>query len=369
MIEFVSLSLYTPIFNYLIFVLICIVAFQGNSGVLLKRSTAQFSAVWGGILVSLLIVYMGLRPISGIYFGDTANYARSFWHLQSDISQLDITTDGEWVFSSLMAVFALYSDVHYFFLCCAFIYIGALWWAMKRVFGNYYYVPLLVAMSMFTFWSYGVNGIRNGMASSLIILAMSYRKKIPIMILLCVIALGIHKSLMITVTAGALAWFIKDPKIYLKGWLLSIIVSLMTGNLVANIMISIGLGGDDRLSGYMNASDEYASSFSGTGFRFDFLLYSALPVLVGYFFILKRNYTDSFYIWIFNIYLVTNAVWIMVIRAAFSNRFAQISWFIMPLVLIYPFFKKRFWKDQNQKTGIAVLVFYLFTFYSNIIKG
>ncbi|MGL5894200.1 MAG: EpsG family protein, partial [Bacteroidales bacterium] len=67
----------------------------------------------------------------------------------------------------------------------------------------------------------------------------------------------------------------------------------------------------------------------------------------------------------------TNGFWILVIRASFSNRFAQISWFIMPLVLIYPFYKHLFWseREQSKKIWMSLIIFYLFTFYLNIIKG
>lgn len=50
-----------------------------------------------------------------------------------------------------MGWFAKYSDIHTFFLLCAFIYVGSLWIAMQRIFKSYYYIPLLVIFSMFTF--------------------------------------------------------------------------------------------------------------------------------------------------------------------------------------------------------------------------
>jgi hypothetical protein len=93
-----------------------------------------------------------------------------------------------------------------------------------------------------------------------------------------------------------------------------------------------------------------------------------VPVLVGSYFIFKREYTDRFYVWLFNIYLITNSFWIMVIRASYSNRFVQISWFIMPLVLIYPFFMKKFWNDQHSRTGSAVVAYYLYTFFTIYIQ-
>ena len=66
------------------------------------------------------------------------------------------------------------------------------------------------------------------------------------------------------------------------------------------------------------------------GFRWDFLLYSAMAVVVGWYFVFKQNFEDEYYHWIYNTFLATNAIWVLVIRASYSNRLAQISWFIMP---------------------------------------
>ena len=103
-------------------------------------------------------------------------------------------------------------------------------------------------------------------------------------------------------------------------------------------------------------------------FRWDFLAYSAMGVIVGYYFIFRRNFKDEYYHWIYNTFLATNAFWVLIIRAAYSNRFAQISWFIMPIVLIYPFLKQRFWTNHEKVLGYAILLFYAFTFYSNILN-
>ena len=55
------------------------------------------------------------------------------------------------------------------------------------------------------------------------------------------------------------------------------------------------------------------------------------------------------------VYLLSNAFWIMVIRASFSNRFAYLSWFIYPLVLAYGVIRLHIWKDQDRKAAIILL--------------
>ncbi|MBK5721492.1 EpsG family protein [Dysgonomonas sp. Marseille-P4677] len=361
MTDSIPIYLYTDYFNYLVFALIVVAVFESFSGRLFKPETRAVNTIIGYVVITGVILYMGLRPISFV-FGDTVNYAQSFYRLQMDIVPFQIFKDGEWVFNTIMYWFAKYSDIHMFFLFCATIYVGGLWWAFKRIFREDYLIPFIVVMGMFTFWSYGVNGIRNGMAASIIILALSFRKNITIMVILSVLGLGIHKSLYLLLVAAGIAFFFKDSRVYLHIWLGCILVSLVAGNLVADLLASSNLIGDDRFASYISGNNT-EDTFSYTGFRWDFLLYSAIPVAVGYYFIVEKEYTDKFYIWLFNIYLITNAFWIIVIRASFSNRFAQISWFLIPLVLMYPFFMKKFWDDQPIKIGYIVMISYLYTFY------
>ncbi|NDV67938.1 EpsG family protein [Dysgonomonas sp. 25] len=361
MIDYIPTHIYTDVFNFLVFALVIYAVLQSFSGNLFKPETRVTNNVIGYVVIVFVILYMGLRPVSSV-FGDTVNYAESFYRLQMDTSHFRILGDGEWVFNTIMFWFAKYSDIHLFFLFCAAIYTGTLYWAFKRIFKEDFFIPFIIAMAMFTFWSYGVNGIRNGMAASIIILALTFRKNIIVMLLLAALSVGIHKSMYLIIAAAGLAYFLKDAKIYLAIWIGSILVSLIAGNTVANFIAGSGLFGDDRFASYIEGNNT-RSVFSHTGFRWDFLLYSAVPVVTGSYFVLKKEYTDKFYIWLFNIYLMTNAFWIIVIRASFSNRFAQISWFLIPLILAYPFFMKKFWDNQQMKIGYMVIIAYLYTFY------
>lgn len=83
------------------------------------------NAVWGVFFTLLLILYMGLRPISST-FGDTVNYAKGFFEIQHSSIPFSWNWGTEWLFYNLMGWFAKYSDIHTFFLLCAFIYVGSL---------------------------------------------------------------------------------------------------------------------------------------------------------------------------------------------------------------------------------------------------
>lgn len=374
MFSFIPLYEYTHYFNLFVLFLVLLAFYQCSRAIIFTLSNERLNAAWGCFVAVAIILYMGYRNPTGP-FGDTVNYTHAFWKEAASQAPFKWRWEGEWLFYNvLMKFFAHHGDVTTFYLFCAAVYVGCLWLALVRIFGRQYYIPFLVFLSMFFFWQYGVNGIRNGMGASLFILALTYVERLPIAILLCVLAVGIHKSIAIMIGAAALAWFLNNSYIYLSGWLFSVLVSYFAGFTIQNWIARLNLtSGDDRLADYLSNTDaaeilRTEGAVVQIGFRWDFLLFSAMAVAVGYYFIFRRNVKDEYYQWIYNIYLITNAFWVLVIRASYSNRFAQISWFIMPLVLIYPFMKQRFWKNHERMTGFALLLFYAFAFYSNIIK-
>lgn len=369
MFDFIPIQYYAHYFDITVLVLLLIALWQCHKGLILKPHIVEMNANWSVFIALLLILYMGLRPISG-YFGDTINYAQGFYDYQRSSVPFHWEWDREWLFQNLFHFFAKYSNLHSFFLLCSAIYIGALWIATRKIFREYNYIPFLVILLMFSFWSYGVNGIRNGMGASLFILALSLVNKPVLALGCCFLAIGCHSSVYLMVAAATLAWFFKNSYYYLCGWIVSIALSYFVGASIQARLSTISLfAGDERFSGYLTGENMIGEIVQmSMTFRWDFLLYSSLAVAVGYYFIFQRNYKDEYYHWIYNIYLITNSFWILIIRAAYSNRFAQISWFIMPIVLIYPFMRQRFWNHHEKMLGYALVLFYAFTFYSNIIK-
>ena len=306
MIDFIPLYDYEANFNITILIMVLIAVWQCHTGNILKDNSVNLNAMWGIIFTCILILYMGLRPISSV-FGDTVNYAHGFYEIQNSPNPIQWIWEKEWLFFNLMQWFAKNSDIHTFFLLCAAIYTGSLWIAMVRIFKKYYYVPLLIIFSMFTFWTYGVNGIRNGLGASVFILAMSYINKPSIMIVLGIIACGFHKSIYLMLAAGGLAWLIKNSYYYLTGWIACVVISYAAGFRIQNYLAAIGLGEDERFSGYLTGENMIGEFVQmSMVFRWDFLAYSAIAVFVGYYFIFRRNFKDEYYHWIYNIFLITN---------------------------------------------------------------
>ena len=61
------------------------------------------------------------------------------------------------------------------------------------------------------------------------------------------------------------------------------------------------------------------------------------------------------------VYCLCNAFWIMVIRSAFSNRFAYLSWFLYPVVVAYPLVNLEIRDDQDSFTGRILLAYAAFS--------
>ncbi|WP_298366207.1 EpsG family protein [uncultured Lutibacter sp.] len=321
-------------------------------------SKKEFASLFLLIVVTL---YIGLRPISGRYFGDMGTYNNYF---KQYASGLEIRRLNDILWQVFMKFSSGIMSAKMFFLVCATLYILPLYMAAKKWLAKDRYFLFLMLIASFSFWAYGTNGIRNGVASSLFILALSYNKNNFLKYGLMIIAYGVHGSMLIPISAFVLSIFYKNPKYYLLGWGLCIPVSLAFGGVFETLFLSLGIGGD-RI-GYINM-EGFEEQFSSTGFRWDFLLYSMAAVFSGYYFIIKRKFKDAIYIQLFNIYVTTNAFWILMIRATFSNRFAYLSWFLMAVIIFYPFFKEQFFKKQQKVLAYTLLVYFGFTYFMFLI--
>lgn len=352
------------------------------------------SPVGGIILAVVLILFIGLRPIwEG--FGDTAVYAYTYKRTSAVFSEIDWSE--EWLFAFIRTwCRSMGFTVTTFFLIVELGYIGFMLWAYQHALYENFWVAALFALGAFSFFTYGVNGMRNGLACSMVTFAIvlaSKDKNYLVAAALCFLAMGVHKSTLLPTAALVAALFvIKKPKLALWFWLISIPVSLVAGGPISNFFM--GLGFDDRATAYMSGENAKYGNFSNTGFRWDFLAYSAMPVWMIWY-VQKRIdqkreemggecpeeeetgvygagiLADAGSMRVFNVisvvYLLTNAFWVMVIKAAFSNRFAYLSWFIYPLVLAYAVVRLHIWEDQDKKAALILLAHAAFTQFMFLI--
>ena len=213
------------------------------------------------------------------------------------------------------------------------------------------------------FFTFGVNGLRNGLACHVVMLAMAFfmEDKRIIAFVLAFFALGIHRSVMLPI-AGVIASItvIKEPKIALYIWLSSILISLFFGKEITSFMSSLGF--DERMTFY-TTSHEYDNQFSSTGFRWDFILFSAMPIAMIFYVNIWKDLHDGWYNILATTYLLSNAFWIIVIRTSFTNRFAYLSWFLMPILLVYPLCNMKAWENQDRVAGQILIAYTAFTIF------
>lgn len=360
MFDFIPINLYVPVYyNFILFVILFTVLHCQQLDMEDDRNIA-FLRFGGVSLLIALLCYIGMRPLNGI-FVDMTTYAYTFNRFREGKPTTINEDKGFFVFLEFCAK---NFDVAIFFFLCAIIYIASLAIASIRFFGRYWFYGFLMIVSTFTFWAYGTNGIRNGMATSIFILAISFYQNRILMILFMLLALSFHKTLTLPIAAFALTYVNCNPRYYLIFWFLSIGLSLALGGFWESFFAGLGFG-DDRTS-YLT-SQANAAEFSRTGFRWDFLLYSATAVVSGWFFVFKKEFRDMFFNQLFCTYLLANAFWVLVIRANFSNRFAYLSWFLLGLVIIYPLLKGKVVNRQNHFIGSVLLSFFLFTYVFNFV--
>lgn len=323
------------------------------------------------ILVVAIIIFLGLRPISGRFFGDTSTYAGVFMLMADDLLLPDTTT-GDWLFNMLMYGCSKLMNVQSFFLIIEIIYIVPIYFACRRFSRENCPTLIIFALTAFSFFSYGVNGIRNGAASSIFMLALSFlkgekpREKV-IFVVLSFLSYNMHHSMALPIVASIAAYFIRNPKLMFYFWLASIALSLTVGGSISDIFSNLGF--DERLNTYMtgDAADE---DVVRDVFRWDFLLYSSMPVVLGWYVIFRRRIYTKTYAILLGTYIYANAFWVMVIRAAFSNRFAYLSWFLYPIALAYPMLVMPVWKDKpGLKVGIIMIGHLAFTILMWYLTG
>lgn len=348
---------YTYVYYYFLLLLVLLIFFR-----IRFLNELKSSSLFHKFLLVGLILYMGFRPISGVYFGDMAAYANFFEAYSSGYTGKFEQDPG---FDWFMRNTTNYLNIDFFFLLLAFIYVYAHYWAAKRFFSIYWFYAFIMFVTSFSFWSYGTNGLRNGLAASFILLAFSFERKKILAIAIAIVAVSFHKSMLLPVIAYFITFISNKSEYYIVIWIISIPISLFAGGAFEIFFISLGF--DDQRISYLIEGNVNDDNFSSTGFRWDFLLYSASAIAVGLYFVIKKQFKDDLYQRLLNVYLMSNAFWILVIRANFSNRFAYLSWFMMGLIIIYPFLKENSMKNHPRIVGWVLFIYFSFTFIMNII--
>ena len=357
-------SLYQTIYLTLVTIMTLFVysQYQGRNG--LREFAPSRTDALVGVLVFFLVLFIGFRPVSGRYFVDMVNYVL-YYEVFHDGATFIFDWDSEnKIFDNL---FAWWGSVRLgytsFFVFVATIYFVGAYLGIRKLFPNHRLTAFLVFLAAFSTFSYGTNGIKAGAATSLFIWALGYRENLKICIPLVLLSWGCHHSMIMVVAAFVVTLFVKNPKYYFWIWGFCFLMAAAHVTAFAHLF-----AGATTEHGAEYLLTEGGNEGTKGGFRIDFIVYSAMPVIVGWYAVMKKKLQVSdLYKKLLSLYLCLNGVWMLCMYAEFTNRIAYLSWFLYPIVLIYPFLNEQWGRDRYKKFGLVMLGHLGFTLFMNVI--
>lgn len=284
--------------------------------------------------VAFVVFLMGLMPFTGHYTADRANLVD--WYVLYRGKHFVFSWDeSNYLFDNIYAFIACNNfPPSYFFFPVAVIYVGCMYWACCRFFPKDSLLAFVVYLGAFSTFSYGTNGAKAGAAASLFLVAIAYRENWKMATLFCFLSLGFHHSMMAPIVMFVLTYFVKKRDYYFYAWLASCVIAALG---ITSIQEFLADFTDDRAGNGYLALTEVKRAVSG--FRPDFILYSAVPIFWGHYLYRKYDLESDTYNFLLNLYTGVNALFILCSYGSYINRIAYLSWLMYPIVLIFPFLK------------------------------
>lgn len=299
-----------------------------------RHSLPQTSHSMTICFIVIAILAIGLYPADLSI--DKPRYVSMYYNSLYYGFSLEFRDFGWIIFNTACA--SLFKDsIDLFFLLTAVIYVAGfvvlgITQFPKRNLGYF----IIMSAGCLGFSNYGTNVIRAGIAMSILMIAFSLRSKTIFKLLLVLIALSLQKSMAIPVIAFFAGKYIKRTRLVLAFWLLCLLLSVTNFDM-GPLFESIGFV-DERVEQYAKTINSMNTEYKN-GFRFDFLIYTIVPLFISVYYYRKKLLVDSSYLQILRMYLFANAVWLLAIRIAYSDRLAYLSWFIIPYLTLYPVIK------------------------------
>ncbi len=324
------------------------------------RRTSSGGALF---LTVALTLFIGLRPLSYL-FTDMYNYHMSYYHVFGQPYSFNPDSENIFFDNILYYLASERYDLDLFFLLIAAIYFGGIFIAMKKLFPRDTLYAVVIYLGAFSTFSYATNGIKAGAAASIFLCAIAYRRQLPACIMFLIASLGFHHSMIMPIAAFAICHFYSEPKKYLSLWIICLIIAACHITFFQELFGSMA---NDQGAGYLIKDKAISNWGYYAGFRFDFALYSAAPIVLGYWLITNCGYRSKTYNFIYSLYTLTNAVWLLCMYASFTNRIAYLSWLMLPIALTYPFFDSCFRPRQYRLANTVARCHLGFTLAMTIV--
>lgn len=303
------------------------------------------------LIAVLMALFIGLRPQSGQYFFDMDGYYMAYTDMFGEPMEFDWYTTNILFDNLFMFMASKQVPVQFFFLLMAALNFMCSFFACRKLFPNDTFLSFVVFLAAFSTFTYATNGLKAGVAAALFLLAIANRNNILVAFILVIISYGFHHAMQLPAVAFFIVLIIRNPNIYFVAWAGSLLLSVFHVTYFQELFAGMT---DSQGVRYLNYElNEHWSSV--IRFRPDFVLYSSVPVIIGYRMVNVHKVRSRMYDFILNMYLLTNSVWMLCMYATFTNRIAYLSWLMYPIVLIYPFLEQKW--DNNQYKILRIVVY------------
>jgi hypothetical protein len=326
--------------------------------------------LWGNsesgalIYTIFMILFIGFRPISH-YFGDMPGYAYSMD--DNRFADIPVTWDNNYIFYPMMTFLATIGASRQTpIIILAAINFISTFIAFNKIFPKNVFLAMLVFFGAFSTFGAATNGLKAGCAAALFLVALAYREKRLISILFLILSLGFHHSMQLPIAAYLVCYFYKNTRVFLYFWGMCLIIAIAH---ITSIMALFASYTDETGSNYLlTEAGSLYSEFNGhLGFRYDFVIYSVIPIVLGYYAIFKKKLVSNEYQFMLNVYILTNAIWMLCMYANYTNRIAYLSWLMYPVLILYPFMNMEWGINANKHLTYAVYGHLGFTLFMTLI--
>ncbi|MDB2435954.1 EpsG family protein [Schleiferiaceae bacterium] len=294
---------------------------------------------------------LGFRPISSV-FGDMLNYSRYFRTI--GFGNISLFGNSDVAFTEYIRFFSGKVSVKTWFYMTALLTMLTQLIAVRRLFQAHTFLYFLSVLTSLNFFASVTNGIRSGLALGIFLLALSFRKQKIIKLAFFVLAVGCHKSILLLVVTFFVVSFYSNTVVLIRIWLVSIFVVYFLGSAISEAVAVLNLD-STRLDNYLLV-EANKTKFSVTGFRYDFLIYGSLPIILFKHVAGKTKEINAKYRFLINLYIVSNTFWVLLMYANYSNRFAALSWSLIPILIIYPFISMVVFKKSRHKAFLIIFI-------------
>lgn len=301
------------------------------------------------LLVTLLLIGLRNPYASWRFFGDSYAYNLYFHKIQNNASWIPDKDFGFFYYTKIISQFV---GVQLYFLINAFLYIFLVYFGFKKWFKEYTFFAIALFIASFTFWGFGINTIRNGLAGSIFIFALSYYNKRWILVSLIALSVSIHLSMLLPAFVFLGVHFVKNSKLIIRLWLVSIPICFLVGKKIKvfiDTFLTSTLGTLDKRANYEGI--DTSTFYEASSFRLDFIIYSGIVVFYGYYFIYQLDYKNKFYTLMYNTFVAGNTIWMYFIYVQYTDRIAYLSWIFIPFLLIHPIIYSKNIVNQSKFIG------------------